>query len=242
MTQRSNFLLSRTNFICMHKLSPGLLPRLHQVCGKKFFFTTGGIVVDNVVSPKPYLSHGCLRIENIHNFLKRTMAKSMHGSQLKWDDALSLATYFCNIVSSVDDLESPFYVVNGRDPLKGRLSNLQNYCKYIRDQPSQLAVQKLEKMWKLCTKLLEENSRADLAENKKISKANNLKIDQLVFVKDHCKGTFEPTNIYDHRVSGILNDCTVIFNTPDGKEKKYNIHHIKHMIPVLMPLISFWMV
>ena len=49
MTQRSNFLLNRTKFILVHKLLPGLLPRLHQVCGKMFFFTTDGIVVENVV-------------------------------------------------------------------------------------------------------------------------------------------------------------------------------------------------
>ena len=58
------------------------------------------------------------RIENIHNFLKRTMAKFMHGSQLKRDDVLSIATYFYNIAPSVDDLESPFHFVHGRDPLK----------------------------------------------------------------------------------------------------------------------------
>ena len=33
---RSIFLLNRTKFILMHKLLPGLLPRLHQVCGKMF--------------------------------------------------------------------------------------------------------------------------------------------------------------------------------------------------------------
>ena len=69
-------------------------------------------------------------------------------------------------------------------------------------------------------------------ENKKITKASNLKIGQLVFVKDHHKGTFKPAYIYDHRVSGILNDSTVMLTTPDGKEKKCNIHHIKPITPV----------
>ena len=54
MTLRSNFLLNRTIIFEMHKLlpSPGLLPRLHQVHGKMFFFTTGGIVVENVILHK----------------------------------------------------------------------------------------------------------------------------------------------------------------------------------------------
>ena len=53
MTQMSNFYLEQNNyFFEMHKLLPGLLPRLHQVCGKMFFSTTGGIVMENVVLHK----------------------------------------------------------------------------------------------------------------------------------------------------------------------------------------------
>ena len=40
-------------------------------------------------------------------------------------------------------------------------------------------------MWTLHVKLLKENRRTDPVENKKITKATNLKIGQLVFVKDH---------------------------------------------------------
>ena len=79
------------------------------------------------------------------------MAKFMHGSQLEWDDTLPLATYCYNIAPSVDDLESPFYLVHGRDPLEGKHSNLQNYCRYGRDQPGQLAVQEL--MIKCCNSM-----------------------------------------------------------------------------------------
>ena len=71
----------------------------------------------------PYYHRGNSIIENVHNFLKRTIAKFMHGSQPEWDDALPLVTYCYNIAHSVDDLESPFYSGHGRDPLEGRLSN-----------------------------------------------------------------------------------------------------------------------
>ena len=155
----------------------------------------------------------------------------MHGSQLKWNDALPLATYCYNIAPSVDDLKSSIYLVHGKDLLEGTLSNLKNYCRYVSDKPSQLAVQNMRKMWKLHAKLLEENKRADPAENKKITKASDLKIGQSVFVKDHCKGTFDPTYIFDHKIPGILNGSTVMLTTPDGKEK-YKIHHIKPITPV----------
>ena len=95
------------------------------------------------IHSKPYYSQGNGRIENTHNFLKCTIMKFTYGSQLKWDDVLPLATYCYNITPLVDDLESPFYLVYGQDPLEGRLSNLQKYCRYVGDQPGRLAVQEL---------------------------------------------------------------------------------------------------
>ena len=72
----------------------------------------------------PYYPKGNSRIEKVHSFLKHTIAKFMYDSQLEWDDVLPLATYCYNIAPLVDDLEPPFYLVHGTDPLEGRLSNL----------------------------------------------------------------------------------------------------------------------
>ena len=83
----------------------------------------------------PYYPKGKSRIEEVHNFLKHIIAKFTYDSQLEWDDAFPLATYCYNIALSVDNLESPFYLVHGRNLLEGRLSNLQNYCRYLGDQP-----------------------------------------------------------------------------------------------------------
>ena len=130
----------------------------------KSIFDTLGI---KQIYSNPYYSRGTRRIANVHNFLKRTMATFMHWSQLEWDYALPLVTYCYNIAPSVDDLESPFYLVHGRDPLGGRLSNLQNYCRYVGDQPGQLAVQELRKMWKCYAKLLNEKRRIDPVETPK---------------------------------------------------------------------------
>ena len=115
----------------------------------------------------PFYPGGNSRIDNIKYFLKRTIAKFMHGSQFKLDDALTLATYCYNIAPSIDNLESPFYLVHGRDPLEGKFSTLQNYCRYVGDHPGQLVVQELRKMWKFYAKLLEENRRIDPVESKK---------------------------------------------------------------------------
>ena len=67
----------------------------------------------------------------MHNFLKRTEANFLYNSALEWDDALPSAIYCFNLAPSVNDLESPFYLMHGRDPLEGRLSYLKNYCMYV---------------------------------------------------------------------------------------------------------------
>ena len=175
----------------------------------------------------PYYPKGKSRIENIHNFLKCTIAKFTYGSQLELDDALPLATYCYNITPLVDDLESHSFLVYGRDLIDGRVSNLQNYCRYLGNQTGQVAVQELRKLWELHAKLLTENPVTEPTNDKKVTKASNLKIGELVFVKDHCKGTFDSSYIYDHRVPGIVNESMVVLTTPDGKEKRCNIHHIK---------------
>ena len=175
----------------------------------------------------PYYPQGNGRIENVHNFLKYTIAKSIYSNSIEWNDALPLATYCYNITSSVDDLESPYCLVSGCDLLKGRLSNIQNFCRYMGDQPGRLVVQELQKLWKLHAKLLTENRMTEPAANKKIASVSDLKIGQLVLIKKHHKGPFHPTYIYDHWVAEILNDSMVLLTTPDGKEKKCNIHHVK---------------
>ena len=76
----------------------------------------------------------------------------------------------------MNDLESPFFLVHGRDPLEGRLSSLQNYFRYVCDQPRQIVVQKLRKLLKLLTKLLMENGVTKPIDDRKVIKASDLKI------------------------------------------------------------------
>ena len=139
----------------------------------------------------------------------------------------------------MDDLESPFYLVHGRDPLEGRLSNLQNYCRYLSDQPRQNAVQELRKLQKLHAKLLAESRVIKPTNDRKVTKASDLKLGQLVFVKDHHVGSFDPVYTFDHRVAAVVNKSTVVLNTPGRKENRCNIHNIKPM-STADALKQFW--
>ena len=109
----------------------------------------------------PFYPKGNGRVENVHNFLKRTISKFMHNRTLELGDALPLAVYCFSVAPLVNDFKSPFYLIHGRDPLEGKLSHLQNYSRYVGEQPGRLAVQELGNMWKMHTKLFQESRQSE---------------------------------------------------------------------------------
>ena len=68
---------------------------------------------------KPYRPQGNSQIENIHNFLKRTLTKFLSSLDAKWDKVLPFTCYSFNSTPTSDDLESPFFLIHGRDSLEG---------------------------------------------------------------------------------------------------------------------------
>ena len=172
----------------------------------------------------PYRPQGNSRLENTHNFFKCTISKCLHNSTLEWDDILPIAAYIYNVAPSVSDLKSSFILVFG--------SHLQHYCRYLGTEPGQLAVDKLKCMWKLHAELLHDSRKTkDPGEDRKFDKTSNLKIGELVLIKNHTASTFQPKYLADHRVIKIVNKSTVTMSSPDGKEKKCNIPHIKAISP-----------
>ena len=81
------------------------------------------------------------------------------------------------------------------ESLERRLSNLQNYCRYMGDQSGRLVVEELQRTWKLHAKLLTENRSTKPAISKRVTRASDLKIGQLVLIKNHQKSPFDLTYI-----------------------------------------------
>ena len=113
-----------------------------------------------------YRPQGNSRLENTHNFIKHSISKFLHNSTLEWDDILPIAAHIYNIAPTVNDFKLHFFLVFDRDPLEGRLSHLQNYCRYLRTEPGQLAVDKLKCMWRLHAELLMTPERPKILQKK----------------------------------------------------------------------------
>ena len=58
-------------------------------------------------------------MENVHNFLKRTLTKFLESSDLKWDKLLPFACYCYNIFPGNNGTEPPFFFMFGHEPAEG---------------------------------------------------------------------------------------------------------------------------
>ena len=131
-----------------------------------------------------YWPRGNSKIENAHNFLKHTISKFLHNTDLEWEDMFPIATYIYNISPTVSGWESPFYLVFDRDPLKGRIAHLQGFCRYVGNQLGRQMLQELQKLWKVHAQTLREDMSSHCPDvEKEFDDANNYKIGQLVLIK-----------------------------------------------------------
>ena len=84
-------------------------------------------------------------------------------------------------------------------------------------------------MWLAHAKSLQETRqlKADKVEKNQHFKAHNFIIGQPIAVKNHLRNTFESKFIAGYRVFEIVNDHTLIVQSPDGKTRQININNAK---------------
>ena len=121
----------------------------------------------------PYKPQGNSHIENVHNFLKRTLTKFLCSSDAEWDRILPFVCYHFNTIPTADDLESPFFLIHGRDPLEGHTRLLgPGSIRYLGDDKGLILFTKLCMLWSAHAKSLHENR---LLKTKKVERNNNFK-------------------------------------------------------------------
>ena len=178
----------------------------------------------------PYRPQCNSRIENVHNFLKRTLTKFSFTLDTKWDKVLPFTCYCFNSTPASDDLESPFFLIHGRDPLEGHTGLFSSGdTRYMGNEKGLILYAELRKLWLTHTKSVQENRllKTDTLEHNKNFMSHHFKVGQLVTVKNHLKNTFDPRFISDYRILNIINECTLLIQSPDGKTRKININKAK---------------
>ena len=179
----------------------------------------------------PYRPKGNLQIENVHNFLKRTLTKFLSSLDVKWDKVLPFVYYCFNLTPTSDDLESLFFLIHhGRDPLEGCTGLFcSGDASYMGNGKGLILFSELRKLWSTHAKNLQENRllKTDTLECNKNFKSHHFKVGQLITVKNHLKGMFDPKFISDYRILDIISECTLLIQSPDGKTRKITINDAK---------------
>ena len=87
----------------------------------------------------------------------------------------------------------------------------------------------LRKLWLTHAKYLQEHRllKTFTLECNKNFKSHNFKVGQLIAVKNHLKSLFDPKFISDYRILDIINECTLLIQSPDGKTRKISINDTK---------------
>ena len=92
------------------------------------------------------------------------------------------------------------------------------------EQKSLILFTKLRKLWSTHTKNLQENRllKTNMLEHNKNFKCHHFKVGQLIAVQNYLKGTFDPKFILDYQVLDIINECTLLIQSPECKTRKIN--------------------
>ena len=136
----------------------------------------------------PYRPQSNSQIENVHNFLKRTLTKFLSSSDAEWDEILPFACCCFNTTPTADDLDSPFFLMHGRDLLEGGIELPgKNDIMYLSDDKGFILFTEICKLWSASAKALQENIplRTDWVEKNKNFKAQDFRISQPIVVKNH---------------------------------------------------------
>ena len=136
----------------------------------------------------PYRPQGKSRIENVQPFLKRTLTKFLSSLDAKLDKVLPFAFYCFNSTLASDELESPFFLIHGRDPLEGHARLFgSGDIRYMGNNKGLILFAKLCKLWLTHAKSLQENRllKTNPLEHNKHFNLHEFKVGQLVAVKNH---------------------------------------------------------
>ena len=128
---------------------------------------------------------------------------------------------------TADNLESLFFLIHGRDWLEGCTQDYSDEVVsgiWVTTKDSSLFT-KLCKLWSAHTKSLQENRllKTEKIEKGKNFKSHNFKVGQLVAVKNHLRNTFETKFVSDYRLSKIVNEHTLLIESPDWQNMS-NLH------------------
>ena len=179
-----------------------------------------------------YYPKGNARVENVHNFLKRVIAKYKDPyEELDWDAALQLACFAFNSSESTDGLQSPFFLIHGRHPREKQFEDLKISDRYLGDNEGLIRLKTLKKIWADHAKHLR---KFRLQKAGRVDKSRDplpkFKQGDKVLLRNFIRGPFDPKFELGYTVLEQIRP-NVVKISKGARTWKVNVHHIKRAAP-----------
>ena len=164
-------------------------------------------------SPRNPRANG--RIENMHNFLKRTMKKIRHSDKtIKWHETIQIAVHFYNTFPSASNTHSPFLLHFGRECSNPLWNKLNPGNTTLRQGDITTSVHELHKLWKAHMAEIRKNSSKK--DNSKIDKDPLLKLGDRVLIMNYNSHDLDPKFFRDWKIWKFNSDRQVVVQNPAG--------------------------
>ena len=150
---------------------------------------------------------------------------------MEWDEILPLATAAYNFFPCQSSRESPFVVMFSRDPITPFLSLLEPSPWYWGERGGHLHLNGLQHLYAVMAENLKQAREKENTETE-TNLQNDLKIGDLVLVRNVNSGVFEPKYSPNYRIIAIYGNNHIAVKAPDGKVQVWCRGHIKKIDPV----------
>ena len=171
------------------------------------------------------------KLEGFHQLLKACISKHIRGNQLEWDKVVPLATAAYNFFPCQSSRELPFVLMFGRDHITPFLSLLEPSPQYWGERGGHLHLDALQHLYAVTAENLKRAREKESIETETNSQ-NDLKIGDLVLVRNINSGVFEPKYSPNYRIIAIYGNNHIAVKAPDGKVQVQHRGHIKKIDPV----------
>ena len=136
-----------------------------------------------------------------------------------------------NFFSRQSSKESPFVLMFGRDPITPFLSLLEPSPRYWGERGGHLHLDALQCLYVVTAENLKQAREKESTETE-MNSQNDLKIGDLVLVRNVNLGVFEPKYSPNYRIIAIYGNNHIVVKAPDGKVQVQHKGNIKKIDPV----------
>ena len=181
--------------------------------------------VQRVYSPV-YTPKANGKLEVGHRFFKACVAKHIQGNATEWDKVVPLAGAAYNFFPCQASGESPFVLMFGRDPITLFAKLLEPTPRYWGDHGGHLKMDLLRKLYLLTAENVKRARKGrDHAETTR--QRSNLKVNDLVLVRDLTSGAFVPHYMPNYRIVAIHGPNRITVKDEKGNESVRRASHLK---------------